>query len=136
VVREARPIDSLLHSRFEWDDVRAGEKYREAQARQLIRWVKVEITTQAGKAIQIPAFVNTSVVGKRAYFSVCDAIEDMDLWECVMDDALRYLRGAQKRIRELNSYHDNENMRNAKQTTMTKIKDAIEATTEARERMW
>lgn len=41
VVAAARPIDSTLHDRFEWDDTIAAEKYRHEQAAQLIRSVKV-----------------------------------------------------------------------------------------------
>lgn len=37
VVDAARPADSILHDRFEWDDSEAAEQYRLWQARQLIR---------------------------------------------------------------------------------------------------
>lgn len=37
VVEAARPADSILHERFEWDDTEAAEQYRLWQARQLIR---------------------------------------------------------------------------------------------------
>lgn len=39
VVDAARPEDSPLHSRFEWDDSIAGEKYRLSQAGELLRVV-------------------------------------------------------------------------------------------------
>lgn len=42
VVDTARPEDHPLHSRFEWDDEVAGEKYREVQARDLIQSVKIK----------------------------------------------------------------------------------------------
>lgn len=41
VVDAARPEESPLHSRFEWDDKVAGEAYRLDQARRLIRSVRV-----------------------------------------------------------------------------------------------
>lgn len=41
VVDAARPNDSPLHDRFEWDDHAAGEAYRLVQARALIRSVKI-----------------------------------------------------------------------------------------------
>jgi hypothetical protein len=41
VVNEARPADSPLHNRFEWDDSIAAEAHRRAQAQELIRSVKV-----------------------------------------------------------------------------------------------
>jgi len=42
VVDEARPEGSPLHSRFDWNDQIAGEKYRLVQAQQLIRAVRIE----------------------------------------------------------------------------------------------
>lgn len=45
VVDEARSEDAPLHSRFEWDDTVAGEKYRLVQAARLIRVVRIEYTT-------------------------------------------------------------------------------------------
>lgn len=45
VVDAARPLDSPLHHRFEWDDSIAAEAHRLAQARQLIRQVKIQVVT-------------------------------------------------------------------------------------------
>jgi hypothetical protein len=41
VVDEARPDDAVLHPAFNWNDPDAAEKYREIQARQLIKRVRV-----------------------------------------------------------------------------------------------
>ena len=41
VVDEARPEDAVLHPAFEWVDPVAAERYREIQARQLIKRVRV-----------------------------------------------------------------------------------------------
>lgn len=41
VVEDARPADSPLHNRFEWDDSVAAELHRRSQAKELIRSVKV-----------------------------------------------------------------------------------------------
>jgi hypothetical protein len=57
VVEEARPDDSPLHDRFEWDNEVAGEEYRRHQARQLIRSVKVVYsTTDDGDDKKVRAF--------------------------------------------------------------------------------
>jgi len=47
VVDSARPAESALHSRFEWDDVVAGEAWRREQAGALIR--SVTVTYAEGK---------------------------------------------------------------------------------------
>lgn len=54
VVDEARHPDSPLHSSFEWDDEKAAEHYRLAQARALIRCVIIE--DASGK--EAPAYVS------------------------------------------------------------------------------
>lgn len=41
VIQTARDENHPLHSRFEWDDAAAGEQWREHQAAELIRSVKV-----------------------------------------------------------------------------------------------
>ncbi|MGH3505160.1 MAG: hypothetical protein ACRDQA_30350 [Nocardioidaceae bacterium] len=49
VVDEATPDDHPLHSRFEWDDSLAGPRYREVQARELIRSVRIVYRRAEGK---------------------------------------------------------------------------------------
>jgi hypothetical protein len=56
VVDEARPETAPLHSRFEWDDSIAGEKYRIVQAQQLIRAVKIEYTDSSGEKKKVRGF--------------------------------------------------------------------------------
>ncbi len=49
VVAEARRKSHPLHHRFEWDDKTAGDKYREVQAYDLIRSVKITYRDSKGK---------------------------------------------------------------------------------------
>lgn len=42
VVDEARPETAPLHNRFEWNDEVAGEAYRQVQAAELIRSVRIQ----------------------------------------------------------------------------------------------
>lgn len=59
VVDAARPEGSPLHSRFEWDDQVAGEKYRHVQAAHLIRSVKVVIQRDGvDETTRVRAFVH------------------------------------------------------------------------------
>ena len=43
LVEDSRPEDAPLHDEFEWDDSIAAEKYREDQARAIIRHLTVQI---------------------------------------------------------------------------------------------
>lgn len=54
LVDASRAKDSPLHNEFEWDDSVAGEKYREEQARQLIKnIVVVQSDSQMERRIKI-----------------------------------------------------------------------------------
>ena len=82
VVDAARPEDSPLHSRFEWDDSVAGEKYREAQAAQLIRTVRIEVSTGTERGVvKVRAFLSTNgseIAEERGDPWTYSAIEDID----------------------------------------------------------
>ncbi len=43
LVEESKPVDAPLHPEFEWDDAVAAERYREEQARYIIRSVIVSV---------------------------------------------------------------------------------------------
>ena len=55
VVEAARDPDSPLHSAFTWDDAQAAHEHRLAQARVLLRRVRVEIETGT-RLIRVPYF--------------------------------------------------------------------------------
>lgn len=57
VVKASRPVDAPLHSRFEWDDEIAGDRYREVQAAQLIRFAFVSVTTENRGPVRVRAFL-------------------------------------------------------------------------------
>lgn len=56
VVDAARDASHPLHGRFEWDDSIAGEKYRQQQASELIRSVRVRYV-EGGEQRDVRAFV-------------------------------------------------------------------------------
>lgn len=58
VVNDARPPDSRLHPLFEWDDAKAGEQFRENQARRVIRAIVIVREEQA----PAPAYLNVKIV--------------------------------------------------------------------------
>ena len=96
VLDTARSPQHPLHSQFEWDDEVAGERYRLAQARELIQSVRLRFVDSAGE--------NRSA---RRYYAIraADADEfDYDDVEEVMRDRFRrklLLNEMQRRIDEL-----------------------------------
>ena len=58
VVAFARSENTVLHSRFEWDDSKAGELYRLEQARKIIRVVVEVLPRTDGQAVIAPVYVS------------------------------------------------------------------------------
>lgn len=56
VLDEARAEDHPLHTRFEWDDAVAAERYRRDQAHELIQSVKISYAEADGRRTEIRAF--------------------------------------------------------------------------------
>jgi hypothetical protein len=63
VVASAKPVNSPLHSRFEWDDSVAGHKYRLVQAGELIREQRVEYARDRRGPKSVRAYTSTYEVG-------------------------------------------------------------------------
>ena len=61
VVDTARAPDHPLHSRFQWDDKKAGERYRLLQAAEMIRSIRVVYRTDpdTGEERRARAYVST-----------------------------------------------------------------------------
>lgn len=96
VVKEAAKTSHPLHSRFEWDDDVAGEKYRLLQARELIAKVQIKWVDAKGDT-------RTS----RGFYAIrsADADEyDYDQTEEILKDPFRrrlLLNDMQRRVDEL-----------------------------------
>lgn len=102
VVEAARPITSPLHSRFEWNNGRAAEKYRIWQARQLLR-VCIETIPQSKDPVEV--FVSLSADRREGGYRVqTEVLSDADMRRMLLSDALAELelfREKYARLREL-----------------------------------
>ena len=106
-VAEASPI----HHLFEWDDTEAAKEYRLAQARFMIRTVKLEIVrrNQGAKEISIEttrAYVSPPSIrgntGKQSYVSLKSAMENEELRMELLERAKIELKGIRNRFKQLN----------------------------------
>lgn len=113
VVDHARDAASPLHRYFEWDDERAGEKWREQQAREMIQSVVIhyEVQDDGGKwdIGEVRAFhpvtiapaaaaeeddeEDTEVRPVRAYVDLHTVVETAEYREQVIDRARREFLG-------------------------------------------
>ena len=110
LLEEARSPASPFHDDFEWDDEKASELYRLAQAAQLIRrWMgvvisvdrqsrTVKITTE--RAVQSPQSKRGK--GEDSYRSISDIMRDPELREDMLRTVLRELLAYRRRYAKLN----------------------------------
>lgn len=105
VVEESRPVDAPLHPVFEWDNLVAGELYREQQARHLMRSIKVVMDNGDERH----CFVNVAqesadepdIDPVRVYMPLSRAMLDEQLRKQVLATALAELRAFRKKYAEL-----------------------------------
>jgi len=105
VVEEARPIDSPLHSRFEWDDAVAAEAYRIDQARELIR--SVRITYASGiENHHVRAFLSVHRTDSNSYVPTEEVVADPLLYAIAVRDMERDWNEFRARYEHLKEFHD------------------------------
>ena len=98
-VKVAKHPDSILHTRFEWDDSKAAHEHRLWQARQLISTnvIRVPVTDKLVRAyIHVPA-----KDGEGDYLPVQAIVHQPDKLQLARDAALRALGAAEENVAEL-----------------------------------
>ena len=89
VVDESRPKDAPLHSVFEWNDDVAAEKYREEQARWLIRNIVIKYPDRDEEEKTIRAYVHVVDKEQSVYVETKKAMEVDYLRKQVIEQARR-----------------------------------------------
>lgn len=85
VVKEAKKKTSVLHDLFEWDNSEAGEKWRLAQARNIINHI-VEVTIVCEVETEQKYWHSvTSDVGENVYVTVDAAVSNPDYRKQLLD---------------------------------------------------
>ena len=98
VVNAARPEDAPLHPAFEWNDLIAGEQYRNIQARSLIKTVQIESNEDSQP--RDPVYVNVSRQDS-AYEPIGKVVNTPDLFEAAFSQVCGRLNAAQQALQEL-----------------------------------
>ena len=110
VVDRARPKTNSLHPQFEWDDSYAAERYREDQARRLLRNLVVIVVEGEEEKEFSPAFISVTVQegegGDRGYVSVATVLTDDDMREQAINDTVKALNGLRRRYSALQRFVD------------------------------
>lgn len=95
LVREATPETHPCHELFEWDNDKAGHKYRVDQARRVIRSIRIMRFPVA----QTPAFISVRLPeeGATSYVSAERVVNNRSYREFALNDALKQLVGLRNR---------------------------------------
>lgn len=104
VVDEARDASHPLHHRFEWDDTVAGAKWREAQAHELIRSVKISYATSTGGTRDVRAFHAVRQPVGHVYEPVERVVEDDTMRAVVLADMERQWRELRRRFEHFEEF--------------------------------
>jgi hypothetical protein len=112
VLKDAKNPKSPLHSYFEWDNTKAAEKWRIAQAGELIRHIDVEVIKDDGKTEDIRYFFSvqsdesTTSEPKSVYVSLNTIMTDSDKRAEVIAYAKRELLGWKERYQQYSELSD------------------------------
>ena len=106
LVDEARDPAHPLHSRFEWDNDVAAERYREAQAGELIRSVKISYRATSGRPASVNAFQSVRRPSGPGYEPVEEVIQDEFTTKILLADMERDWRAFKARYEGLAGFID------------------------------
>lgn len=108
VVGEARKKTSPLHQYFTWDDALAGEKYREWEARNLMRDVVIVNRNQEEfrAFLNIRAVENESRFEGRGYMGAEDVFSNEDYKQQVLKRAYSEIKIWQHRYKSLKEFSE------------------------------
>ena len=101
LVRVSQPEDAPLHKAFEWNDETAAEKYREDQARQIIRCIEVvkeDIPDKPSSRV----FYNLRADKTASYENVNAIMRNEDKRELLLDQAKSDMKFFKTKYSELN----------------------------------
>jgi hypothetical protein len=106
VVLESKPVTAPLHPVFEWRNAVAADRYREWQARNVIKAVRIVVIDETGEKVSEPAFVSVRVVAEdgklsRYYQQTDVAITRPDEWMSAIAQAQLKLNAAEQAIKDL-----------------------------------
>ena len=86
IVNLARPTNSKIHKHFEWNNTKAGERYRESQARIYLSWIEITVNEKGKNR----AFVNVQRTGeRRGYVLINTALSEPSLRKQLLFTAMR-----------------------------------------------
>jgi hypothetical protein len=104
LVEDARPKTSPTHALFEWDNRKAGDLYREQQAKSvIIALVRAKEPTESEDEPQLPRQVYVGYGNRHEgsrYCSTLHAMNNAEIWSSVLTETRRQIKGLQRRLED------------------------------------
>ena len=97
IVEESRDSSAPLHGCFEWNDQTAAEKYRETQAREIVRQITV-VSETTNNQPNVRAFVHV----QSAYHPISVVVNNEENMEELLSTALKELAAFRAKYNTLN----------------------------------
>lgn len=104
VLDAARDPESVLHSRFNWDDQSAAEAWRIDQARTLIQSVKIVIRETPTEMVSVRAFVSIPTDEGMTYMPTADAMQHDWTREAVLRQMRADINALERKYRHLEEF--------------------------------
>ena len=97
----SRPEDAPLHSEFEWDDSVAAEKFREDQARCMIRHLVVRLDDKPQEPVRSFFKIETAEAAPESYTRIETVLKKPDMRAELLKQALAELEMFQRKYNTL-----------------------------------
>ena len=99
LLEESRPKDAPTHDLFEWNNKVAAEKYRLAQAGQVIRMITVKVETVNKEPQMVRAYVNTKPdrITEGRFVNIFSGMSNEETRKIILLNALSELKYFQKK---------------------------------------
>ncbi|MGH8626432.1 MAG: hypothetical protein ACREYC_14580 [Gammaproteobacteria bacterium] len=101
LVEAARPKSSAAHNAFEWDNGKAGDKYRLVQARQWLRVVRVRYEEREERLVHVPMQGREEDGNEGIYRTTSVVVATPDEFERALAEATATLHAARRAVEEL-----------------------------------
>jgi hypothetical protein len=139
LVDESRPEHAVLHPAFEWDDSKAGELYRETQARHIIKCVEVVKTDVVGEETRTPAFVHiqSQTPGERdgTYEPISVVVQHPDKFVLALSAAHQRMDAAKNAVEDLRNAASESNQPEDRMAALTIAAMALQTAKDAVQRL-
>ena len=106
IVKAAKSKKSPIHNCFEWDNTKAAKKYREDQARYLLRVIVVIYDDEDEDEIEVRLCQNIQTENDSFYTTTIKAMQDPEMSSYIELQALKELQACRSKYQTLKRFFE------------------------------